>query len=217
MSVPWSYVLKFVIIGDAAVGKTSLLVRLTDQRFLQNPDPTLGVEFGSKLIQLEDIGETVKLQCWDTAGSEAFRSITRSYYRGAAGALLVFDPTNKQSFANMRSWLSDVREHADPHLTCILIANKIDLCSGPSPSKPRVVSSEEAAQWAKEEEMDYLEASAKTGTNVDEAFTRAARIILSKIKTGLFDDKRSTGVKKPTHSSANQLTLESTPSKGGCC
>ncbi|KAG8890584.1 hypothetical protein FRB98_007138 [Tulasnella sp. 332] len=117
----------------------------------------------------------------------------------------------------MRSWLSDVREHADPHLTCILVANKIDLCSGPSPSKPRVVSTEEAAQWAKEEEMDYLEASAKTGVNVDEAFTRAARIILSKIKTGLFDDKRSTGVKKPTHSSVNQLTLETTPSKGNCC
>ncbi|KAG8856761.1 hypothetical protein FRB96_006264 [Tulasnella sp. 330] len=78
----------------------------------------------------------------------------------------------------MRSWLSDVREHADPHLTCILVANKIDLCSGPSPSKPRVVSTEEAAQWAKEEEMDYLEASAKTGVNVDEAFTRATVVYL---------------------------------------
>jgi len=217
MSVPWSYVLKFVIIGDAGVGKTSLLVRLTDQRFLQNPDPTLGVEFGSKLIHLEDINETVKLQCWDTAGSEAFRSITRSYYRGAAGALLVFDPTSRPSFTNMRSWLSDVREHADPHLTCILIANKLDVCEGPAASKARAVPTEEAAQWAKEEEIDYLEASAKTGVNVDEAFTRAARIILSKIKTGLFDDKRSTGVKRPTRPTTDQLTLEAPPQKGGCC
>lgn len=73
----------------------------------------------------------------------------------------------------MRSWLSDVREHADPNLTCILVANKIDICDGSSPTKYRAVSSEEASQWAKEEEMDYVEASAKTGTNVDEAFTRA--------------------------------------------
>ncbi|KAG8930877.1 hypothetical protein FRC03_005485 [Tulasnella sp. 419] len=80
-SLSWQYVLKFILVGDAGVGKTSLLVRLTDDRYLQNPDPTLGVEFGSKLIQLEEEGQetqTIKLQCWDTAGSEAFRSITRS-------------------------------------------------------------------------------------------------------------------------------------------
>ncbi|KAJ7718430.1 P-loop containing nucleoside triphosphate hydrolase protein [Mycena metata] len=82
-SPPWHYVLKFIITGDAAVGKSSLLVRLTDQRFLANPDPTLGVEFGSKLITLPGPEPTVvKLQCWDTAGTESFRSITRSYYRG---------------------------------------------------------------------------------------------------------------------------------------
>ncbi|KAJ7718431.1 hypothetical protein B0H16DRAFT_1337407 [Mycena metata] len=81
-SPPWHYVLKFIITGDAAVDKSSLLVRLTDQlqRFLANPDPTLGVEFGSKLITLPGPEPTVvKLQCWDTAGTESFRSITRSY------------------------------------------------------------------------------------------------------------------------------------------
>ncbi|KAG8958258.1 hypothetical protein FRC00_002901 [Tulasnella sp. 408] len=126
MSVPWSYVLKFVLVGDAAVGKTSLLVRLTDQRFLQNPDPTLGVEFGSKLIQLEDMNETV------------------------------------------------------------------DLCEeGSASAKKREVTAEEAQQFAKDNDMvDYIEASAKTGQNVDEAFTRASRSILEKIKAGLFDDKK---------------------------
>ncbi|KAG9050081.1 Small subunit processome complex component [Tulasnella sp. UAMH 9824] len=180
MSVPWSYVLKFVLVGDA------------DQRFLQNPDPTLGVEFGSKLIQLEDMNETVKLQCWDTAGSEAFRSITRSYYRGAAGALLVFDPTSRRSFLSIKSWLDDVRENADPQISCILVANKVDLCEeGSASAKKREVTAEEAQQFAKDNDMvDYIEASAKTGHNVDEAFTRASRSILEKIKAGLFDDKK---------------------------
>jgi Ras-related protein Rab-2A len=145
-SITWHYVLKFIITGDAAVGKSSLLVRLTDQRFLANPDPTLGVEFGSKLIPIPEEDKIVKLQCWDTAGTESFRSITRSYYRGAAGCLLVYDVTNHKSnyalfdewawvlicfcigFANVKSWLADVREHADPHLSCILVGNKVDLC-----------------------------------------------------------------------------------------
>jgi len=144
-SITWHYVLKFIITGDASVGKSSLLVRLTDQRFLTNPDPTLGVEFGSKLISIPDDDKIVKLQCWDTAGTESFRSITRSYYRGAAGCLLVYDVTNRKSmsliypsttiidptrpgFVNTKSWLTDVREHADPHLTCILVGNKVDLC-----------------------------------------------------------------------------------------
>nr|CDI52995.1 related to YPT31-GTP-binding protein of the rab family [Melanopsichium pennsylvanicum 4] len=95
----WDYILKFILIGDSCVGKSSLLVRLTDDRFLIDPDPTIGVEFGSHLIQLDN-GETVKVQVWDTAGSESFRSITRSYYRGAAGALLVYDVTHRPSFLN---------------------------------------------------------------------------------------------------------------------
>lgn len=80
----------------------------------------------------------------------------------------------------MRSWLSDVREHADANLTCILVANKIDMCDGENPSRYRAVTHEEASQWAKEEEMDYIEASAKTGTNVDEAFTRAVSVLVKR-------------------------------------
>ncbi|KAG8812942.1 hypothetical protein FRC19_002782, partial [Serendipita sp. 401] len=228
------YVLKFVLIGDAAVGKSSLLVRLTDQRFLTNPDATLGVEFGSKLIHIADENKTIKLQCWDTAGTEYFRSITRSYYRGAAGALLVYDVTNRASFEHAEDWLKDVREHADPNLTCILVANKVDLVSdegdttapsstraslevpngdvtrkssdgastiGRKGKKRREVSKEEAQTWAKEhgkyqsplilsktynasEDVLFIEASAKTGVNVEEAFDQAARDILRKIRQG---------------------------------
>ncbi|KAI0665280.1 P-loop containing nucleoside triphosphate hydrolase protein [Cubamyces menziesii] len=219
--VQWHYVLKFIITGDAAVGKSSLLVRLTDQRFLANPDPTLGVEFGSKLITIPEENKIVKLQCWDTAGTESFRSITRSYYRGAAGCLLVYDVTNRQSFLNARSWLADVREHADPHLTCILVGNKIDLCSDESSSaaagkRKREVSTEEAELWAQEEGLLFVEASAKSGENVEAAFERATRNILDKVHRGVFDDERSPGVKlsKP---SGSGIALDESQPRSGCC
>ncbi|KAH7924751.1 ras-domain-containing protein [Leucogyrophana mollusca] len=217
--ITWHYVLKFIITGDAAVGKSSLLVRLTDQRFLANPDPTLGVEFGSKLIEIPEEGKIVKLQCWDTAGTESFRSITRSYYRGAAGCLLVYDVTSRASFANARSWLADVREHADPHLTCILVGNKVDLCeeSGEGTSSGRrEVPTEEAERWAEEEGLLFVEASAKSGRNVEAAFEQASRDILDKIKRGVFDDDRSPGVKlsRPTNGS---LALDGASAKQGCC
>jgi len=216
-SLSWDYVLKFVIIGDASTGKSSILVRLTDQRFLQNPDPTVGVEFGSKLIHIPDQNKTIKVQCWDTAGTEAFRSITRSYYRGAAGALLVFDVTSRPSFTNARSWLADVREHADPNLTCVLLANKVDLCE--KDESRRQVTKEEAELWAKEAGLLFLEASAKTGKNVEEAFDQAARDILQKIQQGIFDDNRSHGVKSSNRSNPqNSLQLENPETKSsGCC
>ncbi|KAL0946439.1 hypothetical protein HGRIS_012662 [Hohenbuehelia grisea] len=208
MSASWNYVFKFIITGDAAVGKSSILIRLTDQRFLANPDPTLGVEFGSKLIEIPEEGKVIKLQCWDTAGTESFRSITRSYYRGAAGCLLVYDVTSRRSFTNARTWLADVREHADPHLSCILVGNKTDLCDEPAPAgRPREVPTEEAELWAKEEGLLFVEASAKSGQNVELAFEQAARDILDKIRRGVFDDDRSPGVKlsKPV---PNSLSLE---------
>jgi len=194
-SITWHYVLKFIITGDAAVGKSSLLVRLTDQRFLANPDPTLGVEFGTKLITIPGDDKVVKLQCWDTAGTESFRSITRSYYRGAAGCLLVYDVTSRKSFINARTWLADVRAHADPNLTCILVGNKVDLCDAEHSSRRREVPFEEAELWAREEGLLLVEASAKSGENVEEAFVRAASDILGKIRLGVFDDNRSPGVK----------------------
>ncbi|RDX46919.1 ras-domain-containing protein [Lentinus brumalis] len=218
--VAWHYVLKFIITGDAAVGKSSLLIRLTDQRFLANPDPTLGVEFGSKLITIPEENKVVKLQCWDTAGTESFRSITRSYYRGAAGCLLVYDVTSRQSFVNARSWLADVREHADPHLTCILVGNKIDLCTddpsstSSAPKRKREVTTEEAELWAKEEGLLFVEASAKSGANVEAAFEQATRDILEKVRRGVFDDDRSPGVKLSKPSSG--LALED-QTRSGCC
>lgn len=196
----WDYILKFILIGDSSVGKSSLLVRLTDDRFLTDPDPTIGVEFGSHLIRLDN-GETVKVQVWDTAGSESFRSITRSYYRGAAGALLVYDVTHRASFLNVKGWLDDVRSHAEEKVSVVLVGNMYDLVqddeSTPtseadeeesrrrrrrSKGKKREVSTEEARKFAEQEGLLFLEASAKTGYNVVEAFTRAARDVHSKFE-----------------------------------
>ncbi|KAF9053327.1 ras-domain-containing protein [Panaeolus papilionaceus] len=215
--ITWHYVFKFIITGDAAVGKSSLLVRLTDQRFLANPDPTLGVEFGSKIITLPEENKVVKLQCWDTAGSESFRSITRSYYRGAAGCLLVYDVTSRQSFLNVRNWLADVREHADPHVSCILVGNKVDLVEDAPEAggKTREVTYEEAELWAKEEGLLFVEASAKSGYNVEQAFVEASQNILDKIKKGVFDDDRSPGVKLSNPNTA--LTLEGSNARSSCC
>ncbi|KZP29014.1 ras-domain-containing protein [Athelia psychrophila] len=220
--ISWHYVLKFIITGDAAVGKSSLLIRLTDQRFLANPDPTLGVEFGSKLITIPDAAggaaTIVKLQCWDTAGTESFRSITRSYYRGAAGCLLVYDVTSRASFTNARSWLADVREHADPHLTCILVGNKVDLRTSFTKGKPRPrereVPTAEAAAWAASEGLLFTESSAKSGAGVEAAFEAATRDILDKIRRGVWEDERSPGVKlsKPVPAG-----LGDAGAKAGCC
>ncbi|KAJ7580753.1 ras-domain-containing protein [Mycena floridula] len=255
MATPsWSYVLKFIITGDASVGKSSLLIRLTDQRFLANPDPTLGVEFGSKVITIPETGTVVKLQCWDTAGTESFRSITRSYYRGAAGCLLVYDVTSRRSFLNARSWLKDVRQHADPHLACILVGNKVDLVQEDKPlpeistkqlpeppgeaeastdapteasAKPagtvrgakkphREVTYDEAKQFADEEGMLFVEASAKSGHNVTLAFIDAARVVLERVGSdGVGAESQGIKLTNPTQG----VQLSATGAEGGskCC
>ncbi|WVF69883.1 hypothetical protein IAT40_004666 [Kwoniella sp. CBS 6097] len=136
-SLSWDYILKYVLLGDSATGKSSLLIRLTDDSF-DLTEPTLGVEFGSRILSVGEDGKRVKVQCWDTAGTESFRSITRSYFRGAAGALLVYDVTRRESFDHVTSWLEDLRNHADENVSIILVANKIDLCSSAPTELPSI-------------------------------------------------------------------------------
>lgn len=157
-------VFKFITVGDSGVGKSCLLQRFTTNEFTQT-ETTIGIEFGSKIINIQ---QNVKLQIWDTAGQEAFRSISRAYYRGAIGALLVFDVGRKDSFQHIQDWYDDVMSFGDKSTRCILVANKIDRESS------RQISSRMAQEWASKNGIMYIETSAKTGVGVSEAFTNLA-------------------------------------------
>ena len=121
----YDYLFKFIIIGDSNVGKSCLMLQFIERKFKSFIDPTIGVEFGSKKMDIS--GKVVKLQIWDTAGQENFRSITRSYFRGAIGALLVFDITNRQSFIDIEKWLKEVKSNTTSNIEMILVGNKCDL------------------------------------------------------------------------------------------
>ena len=159
---------RYIIIGDTGVGKSCLLLQFTDKRFQQVHDLTIGVEFGARMITIDN--KQIKLQIWDTAGQESFRSITRSYYRGAAGALLVYDITRRETFNHLTSWLDDARQHSNSNMTIMLIGNKSDL------EHRRAVSAEEGQQFANEHQLIFLETSAKTAANVEEAFINTAKV-----------------------------------------
>ena len=120
----YEYMYKFIVIGDSGVGKSCVVLQFIDKRARRNHDITIGVEFGTKVLKVGDIN--VKLQIWDTAGQENFRSISRSYYRSAAGALLVYDITCPISFSSLEQWVQEIRYNANENITLILVANKSD-------------------------------------------------------------------------------------------
>jgi Ras-related protein Rab-2A len=120
-----NYLFKYIIIGDTSVGKSCLLLKFMDGTFRQKHEITIGVEFGSKILKVG--GKSVKLQVWDTAGQESFKSITRGYYRSAAAALLVYDVTSEKSFRSVERWLEDLKQHSSSNIEIILVGNKSDL------------------------------------------------------------------------------------------
>lgn len=179
-TLPYKYLFKYIIVGDTAVGKSCLLLQFTDKRFQPVHDLTIGVEFGSRTIVIE--GNQVKLQIWDTAGQEKFRSITRSYYRGTAGALLTFDITRRETFEHLTDWLQDCRKYSNPNIVIMLIGNKCDLAD------KRQVTRAEAEEFAKNNGLMYLETSAKTDENIDEAFLTTAKLIYQKAERGELEE-----------------------------
>lgn len=121
----FEYLFKYIIIGDSGVGKSCILLRFIEDTFNPNLENTIGVEFGAEFVEIN--GTRIKLQIWDTAGQEAFQSITRSYYRSAAGALLVYDITSLESFENISKWIEEARINGNPEMILCLVANKSDL------------------------------------------------------------------------------------------
>ncbi|KAI0003710.1 ras family-domain-containing protein [Russula compacta] len=155
----YDFLMKYIIIGEAGTGKSCLLHHFTHNTFKAHSQHTIGVEFSSRTVKLGE--KRIKLQLWDTAGQERFRSVTRSYYRGAAGALLVYDITNRESFVNLSRWLEDARALASPHLVVVLVGNKSDR------EEDREVEWEEASRWAAEHNVHFLETSSLSGDNVE--------------------------------------------------
>ena len=161
--------LKLLIIGDSAVGKTSMLLKYTDNFFPESHLATIGVEFKTKDIQYN--GYNINLQVWDTAGQERFKSITKSFFRNANGIIFVYDITQKNSFKNVKDWIKD-SEANDTGFKRILVGNKIDL------QNKRQVQLNEVKDWADKKNLEVIAASAKTGANIDKAVMKLIELIL---------------------------------------
>ncbi|XP_057495070.1 ras-related protein RABA1d-like [Actinidia eriantha] len=172
----YDYLFKVVLIGDSGVGKSNLLSRFTRNEFSLESKSTIGVEFATRSLTVD--GKVIKAQIWDTAGQERYRAITSAYYRGAVGALLVYDVTRHSTFENVERWLRELRDHTDPNIVVMLIGNKSDLCHLVA------VSTEDGKSFAERESLFFMETSALEATNVDNAFaevlTQIYRIVSKK-------------------------------------
>ncbi|ERF73988.1 Ras-related protein Rab-11B [Endocarpon pusillum Z07020] len=158
----YDFLFKVVLIGDSGVGKSNLLSRFTRNEFNLDSKSTIGVEFATRSIQVD--AKTIKAQIWDTAGQERYRAITSAYYRGAVGALLVYDISKHQTYDNVTRWLKELRDHADANIVIMLVGNKSDL------RHLRAVPTEEAKQFASENNLSFIETSALDASNVELAF-----------------------------------------------
>ncbi|XP_059365162.1 ras-related protein Rab-25-like [Carassius carassius] len=169
----YNFVFKVVLIGESGVGKSNLLSRFTKNEFNHDSRTTIGVEFSTRSIQVDSI--TIKAQIWDTAGLERYRAITSAYYRGAVGALLVYDITKHLTYENVERWLKELYDHADPHIVVMLVGNKSDL------GNVRTVPTEEAKVFAESKGLLFMETSALESTNVESAFLEVLTEIHKKV------------------------------------
>ena len=213
----FNYLLKYVIVGDASVGKSNLLLRYSHGQFREEYQLTIGVEFGSNNIKIDD--KIFRIQIWDTAGQENFRSITRAYYKNSACALIVYDISRRASFDSISTWIEDCKNSSPKSVFMVLVGNKCDL------EKEREVSEEEGKELAETNGMIFFETSAKTGKNVEEVFVESAKHIAKKINEGYYDlDNDSCGIKKGS-GNTNNVVLNSgddnnkneEDKKGPCC
>ncbi|KAF1807125.1 P-loop containing nucleoside triphosphate hydrolase protein [Mucor lusitanicus] len=182
----YDYVFKLVVVGDSGVGKTNLLGRFVHDTFDFASKSTIGLDLTIKNMEIK--GKRVRAQIWDTAGQERYRSITKRYYRGSVGALLVYDITKRESFDNLGRWLNELRiNEAHPDSLVMLVGNKSDLDS------QRTVTQEEAMNYAEKNGLMFMETSALESTNVEKAFESLIHNIFDKLsgKLATMDDKKA--------------------------
>jgi small GTP-binding protein len=205
MAQPEADSFKIVVVGPSGVGKTAIVTQLVSHTFKDQTPLTIGVEFKSFTVQADD--QSVKLQIWDTAGQERFRSVSKAYFRGAVGAVLVFDVTQKASFDELNNWIQDLNTLCAPNALIILVGNKTDL------TDERTVSETEAQEVARRYNLEYIETSAKNGDNIAETFVRLGVGILTKVKKG-----EMTIVKRDeTFIDPVRPAQEPKTGRGGCC
>ncbi|KAL0258710.1 Rab GTPase ypt31 [Diplodia seriata] len=203
--------LTVVLIGDSGVGKSNLLSRFTRNEFNLDSKSTIGVEFATRSIQVD--AKTIKAQIWDTAGQERYRAITSAYYRGAVGALLVYDISKHQTYENVTRWLKELRDHADSNIVIMLVGNKSDL------RHLRAVPTEEAKQFASENNLSFIETSALDASNVELAFqnilTEIYRIVSQKALDQGDSGQNAIGGERRVIEITNSAETEA--KQGKCC
>ena len=182
---------KIVLVGDSGVGKSNVLSRFTRNKFSADEKSTVGVEFATKIVELEESKKKIKAQVWDTAGQERYRAITNAYYRGALGALLIYDVSKRTTFVNIARWMQELHDHASKDIVVIVCGNKIDL------SNAREVSTDEGREFADRNKLPFLETSALDATNVDIAFIRLIEDIFAKRRDSALDTPNATIIVTP--------------------
>lgn len=203
----YDYLFKVVLIGDSGVGKSNLLSRFTRNEFCLESKSTIGVEFATRSIQVD--GKTIKAQIWDTAGQERYRAITSAYYRGAVGALLVYDITKNVTYENVERWLKELRDHADSNIVIMLVGNKSDL------RHLRAVPTDDAHSFAEKEGLSFIETSALESTNVENAFHKILTEIYRIVSKKALAQEESS--QAGPSSGTTILVAEDTGKKASCC
>lgn len=187
---------KLVLLGESAVGKSSLVLRFVKGQFQEYQESTIGAAFLTQTVQVD--GVTVKYEIWDTAGQERYHSLAPMYYRGAQAAVVVYDITSPETFSRAQNWIKELQRQASPDIVIALVGNKSDL------SDDRQVTEEEAIAYAEENSLLYMESSAKTGSNVSEIFTEIGKQLPKN---------------EPVRSarSENRLDINANNKKSNCC
>ena len=191
----YDLIFKLILIGDTGVGKSNILSRYINNEFSLATQPTVGVEFGSKIIKKDD--KSIKLQIWDTAGQERYKSITNAYYKGSKGAFIVYDISRKTTFENVDKWIGELKDNASEDVHIMIVGNKSDL------EDKREVNTEEVAKKAEQYKIAFCETSALKGKNIEFAFESLVNEITKNV-----ENERKTEIKTEEESKTINLNTE---------